>query len=83
MLLISRTDGLHFGMQRGADLGGQCNERPHCGDTGNECVGLANAVVRVMVAEGGAIRYGPAPRGPLESDTTALLSIRQGFQFRS
>ena len=44
---------------------------------------LANAAVRVMVAEGSTIRYGPAPRGPLERDTAALLSIRQGIQLRS
>ena len=44
---------------------------------------LANAAVRVMVAEGGMIRYGPAPQGPLERNTAALLSTRQGFQLRS
>ena len=42
-----------------------------------EMTTLANAAARVMVAAGGMIRYGPAPRGPLERNAAALLNTRQ------
>ena len=43
-----------------------------------ELQSIANAVLRICVAMGGQVKYGPAPRGPLERQVSTLLAQRIG-----